>query len=110
MVAVTGPGEITAAIATTKENMKTEASESVDNFAKEETKRHFTGGKCYCQEYLMGGRRGIAIERLGALDETSEIWEDELFEIRLPKRGAVGGFEVEQYFLQRPYLPSRRVL
>jgi hypothetical protein len=32
MVAVTGPGEITAAIANTKENTNTEASESVDNF------------------------------------------------------------------------------
>lgn len=32
MVAVTGPGEITAAIATTKENTKTEASDSVDKF------------------------------------------------------------------------------
>ena len=87
MVAVTGPGEITAPIATTKENTKTEARESVDNFANEKTKRHFTGGHQWLNGMKCGGL-------LGAFDETPEIWEDEPFEIRLAKCGPIGGFEV----------------
>lgn len=50
MAAVTGPGETTAPKVTTNENMKTAASESVDKFANERTKRHFTGGECSSQE------------------------------------------------------------
>ena len=46
IVAVTGPGETTAAIAITKENTKTETSESVGKFEAEWTVHHSNLGKC----------------------------------------------------------------
>lgn len=52
MAAVTGPGDMTAPMAAKNEKVNTDASESVDNFAALQTKRHFTGGVGGGQEKL----------------------------------------------------------